>query len=79
MIEEHLFVNTCLKSVLKEYADYFTERYINRVSVRKYAELHGLNRGSVEHIEHKMIDALASELKQRDTADGVCRLVDTTE
>ena len=79
MMEDHRFVNACLKSVLKEYADYFTERYINGVSVRKYAELHGLNRGSVEHIELKMINALASELKQRDTADGVCRLLDTTE
>lgn len=79
MIEDHRFVNACLKSVLKEYSDYFTERYINGVSIRKYAELHGLNRGSVEHIERKMIDTLASELKQRDEADGKCRLLDTTE
>ena len=79
MMEDYRFVNGCLKSVLKEFADYFTERYINGVSVRKYADQHGLNRGSVEHIERKMIDTLAAELKRRDDADGVCRLKNKTE
>lgn len=79
MMEDYRFINGCLKSVLKVFADYFSERYMNGVSVRKYAEFHGLNRGSVEHIERKMINTLASELKQRDEADGVCRLMDTSE
>ena len=79
MMEDYRFINGCLKSVMKVFAEYFTERYINGVSVRKYADQHDLNRGSVEHIERKMMDTLAAELKRRDEADGVCRLKTKTE
>ena len=79
MMEDYRFINGCLKSVMKVFAEYFTERYINGESVRKYADQHDLNRGSVEHIERKMIDTLAAELKRRDEADGVCRLKTKTE
>ena len=42
--------------------------------VRKYAEAHEMNRGSVDHLNRKFIAELASALKARDDADGVCRL-----
>jgi hypothetical protein len=74
MMEDQHFMNNCFKTVLVEYREYFRERYVEGLSVRKYADKHGLNRGSVEHIERKMIDAFATELKQRDDADGIIRL-----
>lgn len=51
--------------------DYIKHR---KVSVRKYAEAHNMNRGSVDHLNRKFIAELAAALKARDEADGVCRL-----
>ena len=79
MMEDHRFMKGCLDTVLEEYREYFQERYIDGLSIRKYADKHGLNRGSVEHIERKLIGALAVELKQRDEADGIIRLNQKTE
>lgn len=56
------------------YGAYFNERYIDGLSVRKYAEAHNMNRGSVDHLNRKFIAELAAALKARDEADGVCRL-----
>ena len=42
--------------------------------MRKYAEAHNMNRGSVDHLNRKFIAELAAALKARDDADGVCRL-----
>ena len=42
--------------------------------MRKYAEAHNMNRGSVDHLNRKFIAELAAVLKARDDADGVCRL-----
>ena len=50
------------------------KRYIKGKSVRKYAEAHSMNRGSVDHLNRKFIAELAAALKARDDADGVCRL-----
>ena len=50
------------------------KRYIEGKSVRKYAEAHSMNRGSVDHLNRKFIAELAAALKARDDADGVCRL-----
>ena len=72
--EDLAFLNDCLKTVLKSYSAYFRERYIEGKSVRKYAEAHEMNRGSVDHLNRKFIAELASALKARDDADGVCRL-----
>lgn len=72
--EDIIFLNDCLKTVLKSYASYFKERYINGKSVRKYAEENKLNRGSVDYINKKFISELAAVLKARDNSDGVCRL-----
>ena len=72
--EDLKFRNDCLKTVLKSYGAYFNERYIDGLSVRKYAEAHNMNRGSVDHLNRKFIAELAAALKARDEADGVCRL-----
>ena len=72
--EDLKFLNDCLKTVLKSYGTYFRERYVEGQSVRKYAEAHNMNRGSVDHLNRKFIAELAAALKARDDADGVCRL-----
>lgn len=72
--EDLLFVNNCLKTALKEFCDYFKERFYKRKSLRKYAEEHGINRGSADYIQKKLITALADCLEARDVADGKCRL-----
>ncbi len=72
--EDLQFINSCLKTMLKEFSDYFKERFYGRKSLRKYAEEHGINRGSADYIQKKFIIALAENLEARDTADGKCRL-----
>jgi len=44
------FFEKMLNSLLSEYKDFFTERVIEKKSIRKYASEHNLNRGSVNHI-----------------------------
>ena len=72
--EDLLYIKTCRETVLKEYNQYFKERFVEGKSIRKYAAEHDLNRGSVEHIQRKLITAFANALKQRDDADRQCRL-----
>lgn len=72
--EDLLFINSCLKTTLKEFCDYFKERFYEGKSLRKYAEDHGINRGSADYIQKKLIAALAASLEARDAADGKCRL-----
>ena len=63
-----------MKTVLDEYKDYFQERFVDGLSIRIYAEAHQLNRGSVDHLQKKFFVALARLLKERDEAEGKCRL-----
>lgn len=63
-----------LQTTLRDYKDFFKERFIQRTSIRKYAELHGLNRGSVELRQKKLFKELAAILYKRDQADGKKRL-----
>lgn len=72
--EDLLFINNCLKTTLKEYCDYFRERFYEGKSLRKYAEEHGINRGSADYTQKKLIVTLAENLEARDAADGKCRL-----
>lgn len=72
--EDLLFINSCLKTTLKEFSDYFKERFYEGKSLRKYADDHGINRGRADYIQKKLITALAENLKARDIADGKCRL-----
>ena len=61
-------------TVLSDYIGYFDERFVQRLSIRKYAQAHDLNRGSVDHLQRKFFMALAQTLKERDDADGRSRL-----
>ena len=67
-------MKNCLKTVLSNYAGYFEERFVQGLSIRKYAQVHDLNRGSVDHLQRKFFAALAQALKERDDADGRSRL-----
>ena len=69
-----LFLKSCLGTVLNDYADYFEERFAKGLSIRKYAQAHGLNRGSVDHLHRKFFAAFAQALKERDEAEGQNRL-----
>ena len=72
--EDLQFLDNALKTVLSEYKDYFRERFIEGLSIRKYAVAHQLNRGSVDYQQKKFFSALARLLKERDEAEGLCRL-----
>ena len=68
------FLKNCLKTVLNDYTGYFEERFAKGLSIRKYAEAHGLNRGSVDHLQRKFFTALAQTLRERDETEGRSRL-----
>ena len=72
--EDLQFLDNALKTILSEYRDYFRERFVDGLSIRKYAEAHQLNRGSVDYLQKKFFSALTRLLKERDEADGKCRL-----
>ncbi|WP_297716474.1 hypothetical protein [Intestinimonas sp.] len=72
--EDLQFLENALKTVLSEYKDYFRERFIEGLSIRKYDEAHQLNRGSVDYLQKKFFSALACLLKEWDEAEGLCRL-----
>ena len=72
--EDLQFLDNALKTVLAVYRDYFQERFVVGLSIRKYAEAHQLNWGSVDYLQKKFFSALARLLKERDEADGKCRL-----
>ena len=67
-------MDNALKTVLVTYQNYFQERFVEGLSIRKYAEAHQMNRGSVDYLQKKFFSALASLLKERDEAEGICRL-----
>lgn len=77
--EDLRFLDNVLKTVLLDYRDYFQERFVKGVSIRKYAEAHQLNRGSVDYQQKKSFSALAQLLKERDEADGKFRLRQTVK
>lgn len=72
--EDLQFLDNALKTVLATYQDYFRERFMDGLSIRKYSEAHQLNRGSVDYLQRKFFTALARLLKERDEAEGRCRL-----
>ena len=72
--EELQFLDNAPKTVLTAYQDYFRERFVEGLSIRRYAEAHQLNRGSVDYLQKKFFSALARLLKERDEAEGRCRL-----
>ena len=73
--EDLIFLNNCKKTILREYYNaYFKERFCDGKSIRKYADEHSLNRGSVDYIQKKLFTVLATALRDRDVADGKVRL-----
>ena len=72
--EDLCFLDNALKTVLADYRDYFRERFVDGLSIRKYASAHLLNRGRVDYLQKKFRSALARLLKERDKAEGKCRL-----
>ena len=72
--EDLQFLDNALKTVLAPYQNYFRERFVDGLSIRRYAKAHQLNRGSVDYLQKKLLTALAQLLKERDEADGTCRL-----
>ena len=76
--EDLKFIKSCFQTVLRDYAEFFNERFIKRLSIRKYAEAHNMNRGSVENIQRKMYKKLSVLLYECDQADGKVR-IKTTE
>lgn len=74
MKEDMNFLNTCLRTVLNPYNALFKGRFADELSIRKYAQVSGKNRGSVEYEQKKLFAALAEELRIRDEADGKYRL-----
>ena len=76
--EDLKFIKTCFQTVLRDYAEFFNERFIKRLSIRKYSEAHNMNRGSVENIQRKIYKKLSALLYERDQADGKVR-IKTTE
>ena len=72
--EDLQFLDNAMKTVLAEYRDYFQERFVEGLSIRKYAEAHQLNRGSVDYLQRKFYSALARLLKERGEAEGKYRL-----
>ena len=77
--EDLCFLDNALKTVLADYRDYFRKRFVDGLSIRKYAEAHRLNRGSVDYLQKKFLSALARLLKERDEAEGKCRLRQTVK
>ena len=74
LYEDCKFIDNIFNTVISDYKNFFSERYVRGLSVRKYAEVHGKSKGSVEHTERKMITILAVELRRRDEADGEIRI-----
>ena len=72
--EDLKFMDLCLRTTLLEYAAYFKERFEEGKSIRKYAEEHNLNRGSVAYTQKKLIAVLSNLLEERDRAEGKSRL-----
>ena len=72
--EDVAFVTTCLKTVLSPYNAFFKGRFLEGMSIRKYAQAVGKNRGSVEYIQKKLLTELTEALRRRDETDGKIRL-----
>ena len=57
-----------LRGELKQYAGYFRERFAEGLSIRGYAQKHGINRGSVAYIQKKFFAALAECIRRAQEA-----------
>ena len=74
MREDLAFLQQSLKTVLHDYAEIFKKRFSEGLSIRKTADALQMNRGAVERRQNALYLAFAALLRQRDKADGICRL-----
>ena len=72
--EDVLFILSLLDGGMKEFKEFFIEHFQKGVSIRKYAEAHEMNRGSVEYLQKKLYAKLAGYLYERDLSDGKKRV-----
>ena len=79
MREDLAFLQQSLKTVLHDNAEIFKKRFSEGLSIRKTADALQMNRGAVERRQNALYLAFAALLRQRDEADGVCRLMRKTE
>ena len=79
MCEDMSFLQQSMRTILKDYVELFQKRFSEGLSVRKTAEAMHLNRGAIERRQIALYRTFAQLLKQRDEADGVCRLMQETE
>ena len=73
--EDLKFLQDCTNTVLKEYKTLLDDKFYRQLSVRKYAEMAGISRGSVDYMQKKFFLAFAEQLRIRDEADQKCRLI----
>ena len=73
--EDLKFLQDCINTVLKEYETLLEDKFCRQLSVRKYAEMTGISRGSVDYMQKKFFLAFAEQLRIRDEADQKCRLI----
>ena len=79
MCEDLIFLQQSLKTVLHDYAEIFKKRFSEGLSIRKTADALQMNRGAVERRQSALYLAFAVLLRQRDEADGTCRLSQETD
>ena len=79
MREDLAFLQQSLKTVLHDYAEIFKKRFSEGLSIRKTADALQMNRGAVERRQSVLYLAFAVLLRQRDEADGTCRLSQETD
>ena len=74
MREDLKFLQDCVSTVLSEHKDLLNEKIRHGISIRKYAEMKGINRGSVEYQQRKLYDSFAEQLRKRDETEKRVRL-----
>ena len=79
MREDLAILQQSLITVRHDYAESFKIRFSEGLSIRKTADALQMNRGAVERRQNALYLAFAALLRQRDEADGVCRLMRKTE
>ena len=72
--EDVKLLKSSIATRLKEYKEFFHEHFVQGISIRKYAERHGINRGSVELIQKKLFKEFAAILYERDVSEGKTRI-----
>lgn len=79
MCEDLIFLQQSLKTVLHDYTEIFKKHFSEGLSIRKTADALQINRGAVERRQNALYLAFAALLRQRDEADGICRLSQKTD